>query len=110
MTFSINKIYEKSFLERNFAKTDQNQTKNYVFCHFLKFGSLIFLDIAQDCSLGQCLTSSRVKTSKTKFCVFNWGRNDLFYYNVVKRPLKLAYQNLMSDAHFASMLNVDKLL
>ena len=26
----------------------------------------IFLDIAQDCSLGQCLTSSRAETSKKK--------------------------------------------
>ena len=35
-----------------------------VFWLFLKFASLVFLDIAQDCSLGQCLTSSRAETSK----------------------------------------------
>ena len=71
--------------------TDQNQAQKLVsFCHFLKFGSLFSLDIAQDCSLGQCLTSSRVKTSKIKFCGPNWGRNDLPYSNVVERPLKLA--------------------
>ena len=40
----------------------------------------IFLDIAQDCSLGQCLTSSRAETSKKKK---KWGQNDLFYSNVV---------------------------
>ena len=34
------------------------------FCHFLKVVSLVFLDILQDCSLGQCLTSSRAETSK----------------------------------------------
>ena len=37
------------------------------FCHFLKVASLVFLDIAQDCSLGQCLTSSRAETLNTKF-------------------------------------------
>ena len=30
------------------------------------FDSLVFLDIAQNCSLGQCLTSSRATTSKKK--------------------------------------------
>ena len=35
-----------------------------VFCDFLKVALLVFFDIAQDCSLGQCLTSSRAKTSK----------------------------------------------
>ena len=32
-----------------------------------KFASLVFLDIAQDCSLGQCLTSGRAETSKKVF-------------------------------------------
>ena len=31
---------------------------------FLKVPSLVLLHIAQDCSLGQCLTSSRAETSK----------------------------------------------
>ena len=35
-----------------------------VFCRFLKVASLLFLDIAQEFSLGQCLTSSRGETSK----------------------------------------------
>ena len=34
------------------------------FCYFLKFASLVFLDIAQDCSLGQYLTSSRAETTQ----------------------------------------------
>ena len=63
--------------------------QSYGFCHFLKVTSLYFFDIAQDCSLGQCLTSRGAETSK-KNCGRNWGRNDLFYSNVVGRPLKLA--------------------
>ena len=41
-------------------------------CFFLRLPfsfktvSLVFLDIAQDCSLGQCLRSSRAETSKKK--------------------------------------------
>ena len=38
--------------------------QNQSFRHFLKFASLVFFDIAQDCRLGQCLTSSRAETSK----------------------------------------------
>ena len=38
--------------------------RNESFCHFVKVASLVFNDISQDCSLGQCLTSSRAKTSK----------------------------------------------
>ena len=66
-----------------------NWVQNQSFCHFLKVASLVFLDIAQDCILGQCLTSSRAETLK-KNCGPSWGRNDLFYSNVVERPLKLA--------------------
>ena len=42
----------------------QNWAQNQGFCFFLKFELLVFLDIAKDCSFGQCLTSSRAKTSK----------------------------------------------
>ena len=41
-----------------------NWVPNYGFCNFLKVALLVFIDIAQDCSLGQCLTSSRAETSK----------------------------------------------
>ena len=75
----------------------QNCARNQGFCHFLKFASLLFLDIVQDCSLGQCLTSSRDRTSKITICGLtqdligqNQGRNGLFYSNVVECPGKLA--------------------
>ena len=60
-----------------------------LFLPFSQVASLYFLDIAQDCSLGQRLASSRAETFKKKFCGRNWGPNDLFYCNVVKRPLDL---------------------
>ena len=45
---------------------DQNQAQNLAFCHFFKFGSLVFLDIAQDCSWVQSLSSSRKKNFVTQ--------------------------------------------
>ena len=63
-----------------------------VFSHCLKFASLVFLDIAQDCSLGKCLISSRAETSTKKI---KNGRNDLFYSNVVGHPVKLACFDLL---------------
>ena len=38
------------------------------FCHFLEFGSLVFLEIAYSHSLQRCLTSSRDKLLKK-----SWG-------------------------------------
>ena len=38
------------------------------FHNFLKFALLVFLDIAQDSSLRQYLTSSRAETSKNVLC------------------------------------------
>ena len=38
------------------------------FCHFVKFGLLVFLEIAYSDSFQQCIISSRVKTHKK-----NWG-------------------------------------
>ena len=40
-----------------------NWVQDEGFWHFLKVASLVFLDIAQDCSLGQCLTSRGAETS-----------------------------------------------
>ena len=59
-------IYVQLLVEVEFSKIiwPQNWTRNQVFYHFLKFASLVFLDIAQDGSLGQCLTSSRAETSE----------------------------------------------
>ena len=74
----------------------QNWAQNQGFCHFLKVASLVSHDIAHDCSLGQCLTSSRGTTSK-KDCGPNegltgpyWGLNYLLCSNVVSHPVKLA--------------------
>ena len=47
-----------------------------VFCHFLKFGSLVFLEMAYIDSLQQCVTSSRGKIHKKK----NWGPNLNVYF------------------------------
>ena len=77
LTTSRGKTHEKSF---GAPSCVQNQG----FYHFLNVASIVFLNIAQDCSVGQCLTSSRAETSP------NWGRNHLFYSNVVECPLKLA--------------------
>ena len=81
--FSIGKTHEKNFSGPNFwVKTGQNRAWSLVFCHFLKFGSLVFLDIALDCSLGQCLTSSRDEISKKKkkekklFASWNTGNTE----------------------------------
>ena len=45
--------------------------QNWIFCHFLKFGALVFLEIAYNDSLEQYITSNRSKTHKIKF----WGPN-----------------------------------
>ena len=66
------------------------------FCHFLKFTSIVNLDIARNCSLRQCLTSSQTETKEKESCPKlgpnrpNQGWNDLFYSNVVGRPAKFA--------------------
>ena len=44
------------------------------FCHFLKFCSSVFLEIAYNDSLQQCLTSSIGKTHKKKFGRSNLGQ------------------------------------
>ena len=43
----------------NLGQMGQIRTQNYFFCYFLKFGSLVLLDIAYNDSLQQCLTCSR---------------------------------------------------
>ena len=67
-------------MKKNFE--DPKLGPNLGFWPFFQFASSVFLDIAQDCSLGQCLTSSRAETSSKKFCGPNWGQNDLFCANV----------------------------
>ena len=48
-----------------------NQAHNEVFHHFFELGSLIFLEIAYNDSLQQCLTFSRGDTHGKNF----WGPN-----------------------------------
>ena len=50
-----------------------NWVRNEDFCRFLRVASY-FLDIAQDCSLRQCLTSSRAEISEKTYGDRNWGR------------------------------------
>ena len=63
-------IFEKKNGDPNLGQTGQNRTRNYFFCHFLKFGSLFFLEIVYIDNLQQCLTSSRGKMHEKKF----WGQ------------------------------------
>lgn len=42
----------------------QNWARNWGFSHFLKFALLVFLEIAQDCSLETCPKHNRAETSK----------------------------------------------
>ena len=53
-------------VHRSFSRKKIWGTEISFFCHFLKFASLVFLDIAQDCSLGQCLTSSRAEQGSNR--------------------------------------------
>ena len=46
------------------ARIGPKGSKTSFFCHFLKFGSLVFLEIAYNDNLQQCLTSSRGKDEK----------------------------------------------
>ena len=47
----------------------QKRAQKYVFYHFFKFVSLVFLEISQDDSLKHCLTTSRSKTNAKEL----WG-------------------------------------
>ena len=62
-------ISEIKFLRSKFGLNKLSQAQNYVFRHFLYFGSTVFLEIAYNSSLKQCLTSSRGDT---------WGGGDEF--------------------------------
>ena len=68
------------------------RVQNKGFSHFFKVASLVFLDIAQDCSLGQCLTSSRDKTSKKIFVAQMEGSTQtcLFQLKIFQKTRKLS--------------------
>ena len=57
----------------------------YVFCHFLKFGSLVFLEIAYNDSLQQCLTTGRYFRPK----LVRW--NESVYCTPIDRALKMQF-------------------
>ena len=46
-----------------------------LFCHFLQFGLLVFLEIAYSDSLEQCITSTRGKTHEKSFLELTLGQN-----------------------------------
>ena len=69
LTSSRSKIHEKKFWGPNLGQRDQNRVGKQVFCHFLKFGSLAFLEVACSDSLQQFLTSSGSKIHE----LFFWG-------------------------------------
>ena len=58
------KLTEEILADTNLGQEGQNWDQNQVFYHFLKFGSLVFPQIAHDVTLEQCLATSRGKTLK----------------------------------------------
>ena len=75
LTSSRGKSLEKIFWGPNLGQRGQHQAQNYAFCHFLIFGSLVFLEIAYNNSLQQCMPFSRVKLTK-KIGGPNFGQNE----------------------------------
>ena len=75
LTSNKGKIYEKRFGGLHLGQRGQNWVRNQVFWHFLKFGSLFFLEVAYNDSLQQCITSSRVKTHVKDFWRPNLGKS-----------------------------------
>ena len=59
------KIHKK-FLRPKFESNEPKSGPRLVFCHFLKVGSLVFLEIPYNDSFQPCLISSTDKTCKKK--------------------------------------------
>ena len=68
-------FWRKNFCSPNLDPTGLNQVKNEVFLHFIKFGQLVFLELAHNDTLQQYLTSSRGKRHKTNSGASNLGQN-----------------------------------
>ena len=66
-------IFEKKLTAWTWAKWTKIVPDSKFFCQFLKFGSLVFPEIAYNDSLQQCLTSSKCKTHK-KIGVQIWAK------------------------------------
>ena len=54
-------IHYKKFWGPNWGRRDPKSALKLGFCHFFKFGLLVFLEIARDYSLQHCLITSREK-------------------------------------------------
>ena len=67
LTCSRGKTHENNFLGLTLGQRGRNRFQNQFFCHFLKFGSLIFLEFAYNDSLQQCLTCNKGKIYEKKF-------------------------------------------
>ena len=68
------RFLKKIFGSPNLGSMGLIQAQNEVFRHLLEFGSYVFLEIVYNDSLGQCLTSSRVKIHEKKFEVQIWAK------------------------------------
>ena len=66
----------KKFLGPKFGLKVPKLGPKLSFCHFLKFGSLVFLEISYNDSLEQFLTSSRGKIQEKKFWDSNLCQRD----------------------------------
>ena len=80
-------MIKKKIGSLNLGSADLNQIQNDSFCYFLKFATLVFLEIAYNDSLQQCLTSSGGKAFKERFwdpslgqASQNCTRNQVFCY------------------------------
>ena len=56
----------KTVWDPSLGQRDQSRAQNLVFCHFLMFGSLVFLDIEYNDNLKECIISSRGKIHEKK--------------------------------------------
>ena len=64
-------LKKKEIRGPNLVPTSLNQARNEVFCHFLEFGSLVFLEITYSDSFQQFLESSRGKSQEKKCLAAN---------------------------------------
>ena len=75
----------KKIWDQIWVKQAKIGSKIKFFLSFFKFGSLVFLGIAQECSLRECLTTNIAKTStttkknKTKKNVAQIGAEMIFF-------------------------------
>ena len=73
--FITGKIHKKVFGAQLWAKEAKIRSKTRFFCHLLQFGLLVYLEIAYNDSLQQCIASSRGKTHEKKNLERNLGQN-----------------------------------